>query len=229
MNPSGRNAKPFGLSNQTGNSQKTTPSSRFHPYTTSVESSNAFGGRGGRLPHHSSSDSPYHHGPPAPPPASLGFSAAQGQASLQNGTLQRFNMPGGNASINYQNPHLGSALSRSAAPQTCNRPGANTVGYNQNPMSGRAGPTPMGMPSPNYVGISQDRAFPSQQWQHLPSPSQMMPCAGGDAFTPVSQVASPKQQGKTMVKGNPMKSQGLRVLSGRVGKVSLSFLQLEIT
>ena len=197
-------------------------SNRFHPYTTSVESSNAFGGRGGRLPHQSSSDSPYHHGPPAPPLAPLGFSGAQGQASLQNGTLQRFNMPGGNASINYQNPHLGSVSPRSVAPQTYGRPSSNTVGNYQNPMSGRAGPTPMGMPRPNYAGISQDGAFPSQQWQHLPSPSQMMPLAGGDAYTPVSQVTSPKHQGKTVVKGNPVKSQGLRVLSGRVGKVKHS-------
>ena len=118
MNPSGRKTQPFGLSNQTGNSQKMASSNRFHPYTTSVESSNAFGGRGGRLPHQSSSDSPYHHGPPASPLAPLGFSGAQGQASLQNGTLQRFNMPGGNASINYQNPHLGSVSPRSVAPQS---------------------------------------------------------------------------------------------------------------
>ena len=212
MNPSGSNRLPFGLSHQ-----RMIPTNRFHPYTTASENSHALApgqALGGRFPQNSSA-SPY--GLPAP------------AASLQNGIPQRMNMPAGNATINYQNPHLGSALSRSVTPQTYSLPSANTVGFKQNPMSGRAGPTPMGMPRPNYAGISQDRAFPSQQWQHLPSPSQMMPCAGGDAFTQVSQVTSSKQQGKTMVKGNPMKSQGLRVLSGRVGKVSLSFLQLEIT
>ena len=212
MNPSGSNRLPFGLSHQ-----RMIPTNRFHPYTTASENSHALAAGqafGGRITQNSSA-SPY--GLPAP------------AASLLNGTLQRFNMPGRNATINYQNPHIGPALPRSATPQTYSRPSANAVGNNQNPSLSRAAPTPMGMSRPSYVGISQDRAFPSQQWQHLPSPSQMMPCAGGDAFTPVSQVASPKQQGKTMVKGNPMRSQGLRVLSGRVGKVSLSFLQLEIT
>jgi len=85
----------------------------------------------------------------------------------------------------------------------------------------------MGMSRSNHVGVSpsgvQDRAFPSQLRQqalHLPSASQMMPCAGGDAFSPVSTVTSTNNQGKARVnKGTLARSQGLRVLSGRVGKV----------
>jgi len=191
MNPSGRSTQPFGLSNQ--NSQRMTSSNRFHPYT-SASPGQSFGGR---LPL-SSPASPYNR-----------------QTSAQNGALQRFNMPVVNATIDYQNPHPGPALPRSSG-----------YSYNyQNTMSGRAGPppTPTGMHRPNHVGVSQNRAFPSPLWQQtlpLPSASQMMPCAGGDAFPTVSQVTSPNKQGKARVnKGSLGRSQGLRILSGRVGKV----------
>ena len=207
MNPSGRNTQPFGLSTQ--NSQRMTSSSRFHPYTTTTataaEKSNTPGQSfGGRLPLTSS----------ASPNNRLAASAA----SAQHGALLRFNMPVGNATINYP------ALPRSAG---YSRPASNNY---QNPMPGRYGPTPMRMPGPSYVGVSQDRAFPSQPWQAspMPSASQMMPCAGGDAFSLVqNRVTSPNKQGKGRVnKGNPVRSQGLRVLSGRVGKVRASPFQL---
>ena len=208
MNPSGRNSKPFGLYNQTGNSQRMTSSNRFHPYTTAVEQSNTPSQSfGGRFPP-SSSASPF--GLPAP------------AASAQNGALQRFNMPLGNATINYQNPQPGPALPGSTG---FSRPVGNMATNYQNMMSSRTGPTSMGMLRPNYVGVSQDRAFPSQPWQALPSASQMMPGAGGDAYPPAGQVTSPNKQGKAMVnKGNPsVRSQGLRVLTGRVGKVKHAF------
>ena len=199
MNPSGRSTQPFGLSNQ--NSQRMTSSNRFHPYT-SASPGQSFGGR---LPL-SSPASPYNR-----------------QTSAQNGALQRFNMPVGNAMITYQNSHPDPALPRSAG---YSRP---TSYNNRNTMSGRAGPppTPTGMPRPNHVGVSQNRSFPSPLWQQtlpLPSASQMMPCAGGDAFPTVSQVTSPNKQGKARVnKGNLGRSQGLRILSGRVGKVRVPF------
>ena len=199
MNPSGRSTQPFGFSSQS-QSQRMTSTNRFHPYTTSAAPAQSFGGR---IPL-SSLASPYNS---LPAPA----------ASAQNGALQRFNMPVGNAMITYQNSHPDPALPRSA-------------GYST--MSGRVGPTPMEMSRPNHVGISQDRAFPSQLRQQalpLPSASQMMLCAGGDAFSPVSPVTSPNNQGKARVnKGNPARSQGLRVLSGRVGKVKVNFFQLEL-
>ena len=208
MNPSGRSTQPFGFSNQS-QSQRMTSSNRFHPYTTSAAPAQTFGGR---LPLTS----------PASPYNSLHAPAA----SAQNGALQRFNMPVGNTMTTYQNPHPDPALPRSAG---YSRPASYN---NQNTMSGRAGPTPMGMSRPNHVGVSQDRAFPSQLWQQalpLPSASQMMPCAGGDAFSPVSPVTSPNNQGKArVIKGNPARSQGLRVLSGRVGKVKVHFFQLEL-
>ena len=190
MNPSGRSTQPFGFSNES-QSQRMTPSNRFHPYTTSATPAQSFGGR---IPL-SSLASPYNS---LPAPA----------ASAQNGALQRFNLPVGNTMTTYQNPHPDPALPRSASYN------------NQNTMSGRAGPTPREM-------SRQDRVFPSQLWQQalpLPSASQMMPSAGGDAFSPVSPVTSPNNHGKARVnKGNPARSQGLRVLSGRVGKVEVNF------
>jgi len=199
MNPSVGNMKSFGLSNQTGNSQRMTSSNRFHPYTTAVQNGNIPAQSFGERFPQSSSASPY--GLPAP------------AALAQNGPLQRFNMPVGN----YQNPHPGPALPQSAG---YSRPAGNAATNYQNRMAGRAGPTSMAMLRPNYVGVSQDRAFPSQSWQALPPASQMMPGAGGDAFPPAGQVTSHNKQGKAMVnKGNPARSQGLRVLSGRVGKV----------
>ena len=206
MNPSGKSTQPFGFSNQS--SQRMTSSNRFHPYTSSTHAQSY----GGRLPLSS----------PASPYNSLPATAA----SAQNGALQWFNTPVGNATINYQNPHPDPALPRSAG---YSRPAS----YNyQNTMSGRAGPppTPTGIHRPNHVGVSQDRAFPSQLRQQalpLPSASQMMLRAGGDAFSPVSPVTSPNNQGKARVnKGNPARSQGLRVLSGRVGKVKVHFFSL---
>ena len=179
-----------------------TSSNRFHPYTSATPAQSY----GGRLPLSA----------PASPYNSLSA------ASAQNGALQRFIMPVGNATINYQNPHPDPALPRSAGYR---RPAS----YNyQNTMSGRVGPPPMEMSRPNHVGVSQDRAFPSQLRQqalHLPSASQMMPCASGDAFSPVSPVTSTNNQGKARVnKGTLARSQGLRVLSGRVGKVKVHFL-----
>ena len=201
MNPSGRSTQPFGFSNES-QSQRMTPSNRFHPYTTSATPAQSFGGR---IPL-SSLASPYNS---LPAPA----------ASAQNGALQRFNLPVGNTMTSYQNPHPDPALPRSAG---YSRPASYN---NQNTMSGRAGPTPREM-------SRQDRVFPSQLWQQalpLPSASQMMPSAGGDAFSPVSPVTSPNNQGKARVnKGNPARSQGLRVLSGRVGKVKVNFFQLEL-
>merc|ERR1719495_598067 len=73
------------------------------------------------------------------------------------------------------------------------------------------------------VGLPpQGRAFPSQQaWQSQPPQNQMMPCAGGDVHSSGGQVASPNQQDKVKMKGAPLpaRSPGLRVLTGRVGKV----------
>merc|ERR1719158_713165 len=93
---------------------------------------------------------------------------------------------------NYQN--RGSALPSCAGY-------SRAVTYNcHNPMSGRAGATPMGVRGSNYGAAPQDRASPSRQWQQqalpLPSASQMMPFPGGDTFPQVSQVTSSNKQGK---------------------------------
>ena len=202
MNPSsGRASQPIGTSNQ--NSRRMTSSNRFHPYsyTTADEKINIPGqSLGGRFPQ-SSCASPCNTLPSSASPA-------------QSRAPQRLNMPLGN----YQNPHPGPAP---ALPRSAGYSWPATHNY-QNPMSGRTGVTPMGMPGPNYAAVPQERSFPSQQWQQqalpLPSASQMMPCAGGDAIIP-----SPNKQGKARFnKGNPLRSQGLRVLSGRVGKVIFS-------
>ena len=141
-----------------------------------------------------------HYDLPAPSLASSGFLAAQGQASSQNVAFQSFNNV--NVPANHQNRHLlgpRPASPKSVAPQAYSRPGAS---------NGAA----------TYLS---NGTYPSQPWQ----PSQRMIGAGGDAFSPVGLV----KQGKAMVEGNPPRSQGLRVLSGRVGKVSQEVSKLKTT
>ena len=144
---------------------------------------------------------------------------------MQNWAPQYTNMQGRSAPINYQCSQSGSAISRLAGQQTHGMP----VGNNYAVMGRNVSTTSAAMQQGN-VGLPQGRAFPSQQmaWQSQPPQNQMMPCAGGDVHSPSGHVASPNQQDKVKMKGAPIpsRSPGLRVLTGRVGKVLIFLLKL---
>jgi len=198
MRPSGRPTQfPAGSGTHapySHNNPRMTSSSRYHPYATGVGRGNA-----------------QHSG-------GVGEGFLQSQAYPQNGAPQYTNMQGRSAPINYQCSQPGPSISRFAGQQTHGMP----VGNNYTVMGRNISTTSAAMQQSN-VGLPQGRAFPSQQmaWQTQPPQNQMMPCAGGDVHLPGGQVASPNQQDKVKMKGAPLpaRSPGLRVLTGRVGKV----------
>ena len=204
MRPSGRPTQfPAGSGTyapQSHNNPRMTSSSRFHPYATGIGRGNAQLSGG------------------------VGEGFLQSQAFPQNGAPQYTNMQGRSAPINYQCSQPGPAISRFAGQQTHAMPVRN----NYTVMGRNISTTSAAMQQSN-VGLPQGRAFPSQQmaWQTQPPQNQMMPCAGGDVHSPGGQVALPNQQDKVK-KGAPLpaRSPGLRVLTGRVGKVLIFFLKL---
>ena len=207
MRPSGRPTQfPAGsgtYATQAHNNPRMTSSSRYHPYATGVDRGNAQSQLSG----------------------GVGEGFLQSQAFLQNWAPQYANMQGRSAPINYQCSQPGSAISRFAGQQTHGMP----VGNNYAVMGRNVSTTSAAMQQGN-VGLPQGRAFPSQQmaWQSQPPQNQMMPCAGGDVHLPGGQVASPNQQDKVKMKGAPLpaRSPGLRVLTGRVGKVLIFLFKL---
>ena len=207
MRPSGRPTQfPAGSGTyapQAHNNPRMTSSSRYHPYATGV-------GRGNAQSQLS---------------VGVGEGFLQNQAYPQNGAPQYTNMQGRSAPINYQCSQPGPSISRSARQQTHAMP----VGNNYTVMGRNISTSSAAMQQGN-VGLPQGRVFPSQQmaWQTQPPQNQVMPCAGGDVHLPGGQVASPNQQEKVKIKGAslPARSPGLRVLTGRVGKVLIFFLKL---
>ena len=207
MRPSGRPTQyPAGSGThapQAHNNPRVTSSSRYHPYATGVGRGNAQSQLSG----------------------GVGEGFLQNQAFPQNGAPQYTHMQGRSAPINYQCSQPGPSISRFAGQQTQAMP----VGNNHT-VTGRTISTTSAAMQQSNLGLPQGRAFPSQQmaWQSQPPQNQMMPCAGGDVHSPSGQVASPNQQDKVKMKGTPLpaRSPGLRVLTGRVGKVLIFLLKL---
>ena len=207
MRPSGRPTQfPAGSGTyapQAHNNPRMTSISRYHPYATGLGHGNALSQLSG----------------------GVGEGFLQNQAFPQNGAPHYTNMQSRSAPINYQGSQSGPAISRFAGQQTHAMP----VGNNYTVMGRNISTTSAAMQQ-GITGMPQGRVFPSQQmaWQSQPPQTQMMPSAGGDVHSPGGQVTSPNQQDKVKMKGTPLpaRSPGLRVLTGRVGKVLIFLLKL---